>query len=121
VRHGILWWLGLIINSIDARSTPRLVWFVLRKDGVQKDEKYYPGQIYTYVEQNLAGETNVPVLVTYIGGIFSGNTSDMLQFRYTWAIDTNVTEINPGDIFGIFTTTKAEESIIELEKLNESV
>ncbi len=105
----------LTAQSIDAKASPRQVWLVLSKNGMQVDDKVLsPGQIYTYVEQNLAGEIDVPVLVTYIDAIFAGATTDMVQLRYTWAIDTNVIEIRTGDNFGIFTTTKADGSIIEL-------
>ncbi|NJD78340.1 MAG: hypothetical protein FIB08_14815, partial [Candidatus Methanoperedens sp.] len=105
----------LTAQAIDAKASPRIVWFVLSKDGIKKDEKILsPGQIYTYVEKNLAGEVDVPVLVTYIDSIFAGATSDMVLLKYTWAIDTNVMEVRTGDNFGILTTTKADESVIEL-------
>lgn len=117
---GETWALGagfeLTIEAIDARTTPRQVWFSLKKNGSRVDDKILtPGKIYTYVEQNMAGESNVPVLVTYVDSIFSGNTTDMVQFRYTWLIDTNVTQVRTGDLFGVLKVTVANSSTIVLK------
>ncbi len=109
---------SLIALAIDAKANPRQVWFELRKDGIKKDDRVLSDhRIYTYVEKYLGGETDVPVFVTYIDAIFAGATSDMVQLRYTWVIDTNVNVINPGDRFGIFNTTVADESGITLKNL----
>ncbi|MCZ7382245.1 MAG: S-layer protein domain-containing protein [Candidatus Methanoperedens sp.] len=93
----------LTAQSIDAKATPRQVWLVLSKDGVKKDDKIIAqGQVYTYVEKNIGGETDVPLFVTYVDSVFAGATSDMVQLRFTWAVDTSITEIKGGDKFGIF-------------------
>jgi len=93
----------LTAQSIDAKATPRQVWLVLSKDGVKKDDKVIAqGQVYTYVEKNIGGESDVPLFVTYIDSVFAGATSDMVQLRFTWAVDTSITEIKGGDKFGIF-------------------
>jgi hypothetical protein len=68
---GETWILGqgweLTINAIDARSTPRQVWFTLRKDEVIIDEQIAElGDVYTKIKSNLGGESNVPLFVTYI-------------------------------------------------------
>lgn len=91
---GETWYVGdgwtLTAESIDARSSPRQVWLSLSKDGVKKDDKVLiQGQIYTYVEKSFAGELDVPLFVTYVDSIFAGATSDAVQLRYTWALDTN--------------------------------
>ncbi len=110
---------SLTVQSIDAKANPRQVWFELWKDGIKKDDRVLADhRIYTYVEKYLGGETDAPVFVTYIDAIFAGATSDMVQFRYTWVIDTNVNVIDPGDMFGIFNTTVADESGITLKNLN---
>jgi S-layer protein (TIGR01567 family) len=93
----------LSANSIDAKATPRQVWLTLSKDGVKKDDKVInQGNIYTYVEKSLAGETDVPVFVTYVDSVFAGATSDMVQLRYTWLISESVTQIKSGDTYGVF-------------------
>ncbi len=96
-------------NSIDAKASPRQAWLTLSKDGVKKDDTVVQqGVVYTYVEKNIAGESDVPLFVTYIDGIFSGATSDVVQFRYTWAIDTSVTELKGGDTYGVFKVMATE-------------
>ena len=79
----------LTVEAIDARTNPRQVWFTLSKNGTKKDDKKLAqGQIYTYVERIFAGESDVPLFVTYVDSIFAGATSDMVQIKYTWALDT---------------------------------
>jgi S-layer protein (TIGR01567 family) len=90
-------------QSIDAKASPRQAWLVLSKDGVKKDDKIvYQGQVYTYTENSIGGESDVPVFVTYVDSVFAGTTSDMVQLRYTWAIGTSITEIKGGDTYGVF-------------------
>ncbi len=92
----------LTAQSVDAKAVPRLAWLVLSKDGVMKDDKVVSqGDVYTYTE-NIAGESNVPLFVTYVDSIISGATSDMVQLRYTWAISTDIIEIKPMDTYGVF-------------------
>jgi S-layer protein (TIGR01567 family) len=112
---------ALTANSIDAKSSPRQVWITLSRDGVKKDDKVLTSgtsdakPIYTYIERSLCGENDVPVLVTYVDGIFAGATSDMVQFRYTWLINPTCTRVKPGDMFGTFNTTIADALNIVLE------
>lgn len=91
----------LTAQSIDAKASPRQVWLVLSKDGKKLDDRVIAqGQVYVYIEKSFAGESDVPLFVTYVDSIFAGATSDMVQLRYTWAISTSVTEIKTGDKFG---------------------
>lgn len=88
----------LTANAIDAKATPRLAWLVLSKDGVEKDSMIISEKrIYTYVEKSLAGESDVPLFVSYVDRIFAGVTSDVVQFEYTWVISPDVTTIRAGD------------------------
>jgi S-layer protein (TIGR01567 family) len=97
----------LTANSIDAKATPLQVWLTLSKDGVKKDDKVIsagtPGAkpVYTYTE-SIAGETDVPLFVTYVDSIFVGATSDVVQFRYTWAISDSATQIDSFKTYGLF-------------------
>jgi S-layer protein (TIGR01567 family) len=96
----------LTAQSIDAKATPRQAWLVLSKDGVKKDDKVImQGQVYTYTEKSIAGESDVPLFVTYVDSIFAGATSDMVQLRYTWAVSTSVTEVKTSDTYGVFKVT----------------
>ncbi len=121
LKVGDIWDIGkgwsLTVMGIDAKV--KLVWFTLRKDGAIVDEIVMnQGQIYTYVRGSLAGEINVPMFVTYADAIFSGATTDLAQFKYTWAIDTNITQIRTGDLFGVFKVTGMNSSTIELRNTN---
>ncbi|MCZ7384199.1 MAG: putative baseplate assembly protein [Candidatus Methanoperedens sp.] len=105
----------LTANTVDAKSSPRQVWLTLSKDGVTKEDKILsPGQVFTYVEKSIAGESDVPLFVTYIDSVFAGATSDTVQLRYTWAADTIVIENNEVS----FTCPKIEEKEINGEKNN---
>ncbi len=117
ITVGDTWDIGggwtLTANSIDAKASPRQVWLTLSKDGVEKDEAVVQqGQIYTYVEPNIDGDSDVPLFVTYVDSIFSGATSDVVQFRYTWAIDTSITQLNGGDIYGVFKVVTTEPVVL---------
>ncbi len=80
---------AITAEAIDARTDPRQVWLSLSQNGTKKDDKVVSyGQIYTYVEKSFAGETDVPMFVTYVDSIFTGQYSDLVQLRYTWALDT---------------------------------
>ncbi len=106
---GETWEIGggytLTANSIDAKASPRQVWLTLSKDGVKKDDKVVTSgsgsdPIYTYSEKSLCGETDVPILVTYVDSVFAGATTDMVQFRYTWLISPTCTEVKSSDVYG---------------------
>jgi S-layer protein (TIGR01567 family) len=109
----------LTANSIDAKASPRQVWLTLSKDGVKKDDKVLsPGQVYTYVEKSIAGESDVPLFVTYVDSVFAGATSDMVQLRYTWAVDTSVIEKDDKEGEVSFTCPGIEEKEVNGEKNN---
>lgn len=90
-------------KSIDAKATPRQAWLVLSKDDVKLDDKVVAqGEAYTYSMKSLAGETDVPIFVTFVDSVFAGQTSDMVQLKFTWVISDKITEVKSGDKFGIF-------------------
>ncbi|MFZ3060051.1 MAG: S-layer protein domain-containing protein [Candidatus Methanoperedens sp.] len=112
----------LTAQSIDARATPRQVWFVLSKDGIKLDDRVIAeGQAYVYIEKSFAGEIDVPLFVTYTDSIFAGSTSDMVQLRYTWAISTSVTEIIAGDKFGKMEVITATSENLILRNKDEPI
>ncbi len=96
----------LTAQSIDAKASPRQAWLVLSKDGIKKDDRVISqGEVYTYTEKSIAGESDVPLFVTYLDRVFAGATSDRVQLRYTWAISTNITLVQTSDIYGVFKVT----------------
>ncbi len=110
----------LTAQSIDAKASPRQAWLVLSKDGNKLDDKIIEAAstaasndgttqgVYTYYAKSIAGETNVPLFVTYVDSVFAGATSDMVQLKYTWLISSTVTEVKSGDKFGIFKVDATE-------------
>lgn len=100
LRSGETWDVGggwtLELNEIDHKT--RLVWVVLSKDDIKKDDFVIAeGGVLTYSEDFLAGERDVPLFVTYMPTIFQGSTTDIAVFKYTWAISPSVKIIKPGD------------------------
>ncbi len=103
-------------NSIDAKATPRQVWLTLNKDGVKKDDKVLTvNGIYTFTEKSLAGQTDVPVFLTYVDSVFAGATSDMVQLRYTWAISESVTHVSSSDTYGVFKNANVAGKTLSLK------
>jgi S-layer protein (TIGR01567 family) len=89
---------NLTVQGIHPSATPKNARIILSKNGVQKDNRTInQSQVYTYVETTIANESNVPLFVTYADNISTGNSSDILQLRYTWAVSTDVTEVRPSD------------------------
>jgi len=102
-------------QSIDAKASPRQVWLVLSKDGVKLDDKVIgQNDTYVYVEKSFAGESDVPLFVTYIDSVFAGATSDMVQLRYTWAISKSVTELKTSDKYGALEVQTANDADVKL-------
>ncbi len=109
-------------QSIDAKASPRKAWIVISKDGVKKDDKVInDGAAYAYIEKSFAGESDVPLFATYVDSVFAGATSDMVQLRYTWAIDTSVTEIKTSDKFGNLEVQTADDDNIKLYNKDKTV
>ncbi len=113
LQVGEKWDLGggytLTAQSIDAKASPRQAWLVLNKDDIKLDDKVIEqGKVFTYSIKSLAGESDVPVFVTYVDSVFAGQTSDMVQLKYTWAISTDVKEVKSGDKFGAFEVDKED-------------
>ena len=117
LQVGETWDLGegytLSAQSIDAKATPRQAWLVLSKDGTKLDDEVIAqGEIYTY-SKDMSGENDVPIFVTYVDSVFAGQTSDMVQLKYTWAISDKVTEVKSGDNFGIFKVESEQPLALE--------
>ncbi len=126
LRVGETWDIGggwtLTANAIDAKAIPRQVWLTLSKDGIKKDDRVVAEKrIYTYVERNIAGETDVPLFVTYVDSVFVGATSYMVQLRYTWAVSTAVTQIKSSDTYGVFKDASIDSTTKTLSLKNSDI
>ncbi|NJD77353.1 MAG: hypothetical protein FIB08_09705 [Candidatus Methanoperedens sp.] len=103
----------LTAQSIDARAWPPAL-LTLNKDGIKKDEKVISdAKIYTYVEKSLGDEIGVPVFVTLVT-FPAEEPAEIMQLRYTWAIDTSVTEIKADDQYGVFKVREADVDQIRM-------
>lgn len=91
----------LTAESMDARAFPRQVMFNLSLNGISIDQKVIEqGKVYTYYNNSLAGEYNVPIFVTYLDSVFNSTGSNIVQLKYTWLISSDVKEIRSGDTYG---------------------
>ncbi|HCJ65949.1 MAG TPA: hypothetical protein DHV62_01130, partial [Elusimicrobia bacterium] len=105
----------MTVQNLDIKTTPRLGWLALsNKDKIIDNKVVKEGDVYTYIEKNLQGETDVPIFTTYIESIFSGANDSFIQLRYTWLISENVTEIKTEDKYGILKVSESNENIISL-------
>ena len=121
LKLGTSWNLGegynLTVESLDTETNPRQAWLSFNKDGKNLDQRVVnEGEVYTYIEKNVNGESDVPVFVTYVDSIFTGaeGMSTFVQLRYTWLISQNVLEIKAGDKFGVFEAKEANENYVLL-------
>ncbi len=128
LKLGVSWDLGegynLTLNALDTKTSPRQAWLILAKDGITLDEKVVnEGEVYTYTEKSLNGESSVPLFVTYVDGIFTGaeGMAAFVQLKYTWLISNNVLEIKTGDKFGVFEVKEATENSLTLYNKDTSI
>ncbi len=116
---GESWQIGdwtLTAVSIDAKATPRQALLELSYKGQKLDTKIVnQGDVYTYIEKSIAGESDVPMFVTLIDSVFAGTTSDIVQLRFTWAISRDITEVKDGDIIGVFKAQGLTDTRLHLE------
>jgi|GEM_PF-1274577 len=130
---GETWSLGsgydIIINAIDARTTPRQVWFTLRKNGSVIDEQICQApqssaiadkeKAVCYKTKTILGESDALLFMIYADSIFSGAISDMVQFKYAWLIDeSSAKEIKSGDKFEVFEVRSATSDYIRMTNEN---
>jgi len=128
LKLGTSWNMGegynLTVESIDPETSPRQALLNFTKDGKTIDSKVvFEGEVYTYVEKSVSGESNVPVFVTYVESIFKGGEgmSALVQLRYTWLISQNVIEIKAGDKFGVFEVKEANENYLLLYNKDKTI
>ena len=56
-----------------------------------------------YKTKTILGESDALLFTVYVDNIFSGATSDMVQFKYAWLIDESTAkEIKSADQYGVF-------------------
>ena len=116
---GDIWDLGegytLTASSISTKGTPGQVYLILSRNGIKlEDMVITEGEAYTYVQDDLAGESDVPVFVTYAESVFVGTDGNIVKLKYTWLISQDVTKIESGDEFGVFKVKEANANHVLL-------
>ena len=130
---GETWSLGagydLTVNDLDVNSSPRQVWFTLKKDGEVLDQAIVMARVGSSIADKekamyfktatIQDESNSLLFAVYVDNIFSGATSDMVQFKYAWLIDeSSAKEIRAADKFGVFEVRASSPDIILLTNKN---
>lgn len=116
MTNGTQWLIGKgwRLDVLNINTSSKKIKVALYKDNIKKDERLVSeGWIYTY-QQSFSGEKNVPLFLTYLEKI-NISSPPTVKFRYTWALDTNVTQISVGSKFGVFNTTVANQNEIVLK------
>ena len=101
----------LTAEAIDARTTPRQAWLILKRGDKSFDcnNVLHPNEVCTYTE-DIAGLTDVPLFVTYVDGILSSSEGDIVILKYTWLISTDIKNIKTSDKFGVFKVKTANDT-----------
>src|SRR5659263_606821 len=69
--------------------------------------------------KTIIGESDALLFTVYVDTIFSGATSDMVQFKYAWLIDeTSAKEIKNNDKYGVFEVRTSNADDIKLGNEN---
>ncbi len=97
---------NLTLRSVDIAAHPKQAWLELGNNSRKLDDKVIQeGQVYTYVAMSFAGESDVPVFVTYVENI----TVNSVRLKYSWLISDNVTIFHAADRYGIMEVMSASD------------
>jgi S-layer protein (TIGR01567 family) len=90
---------NLTLMGLDTGGDPKLAWIGFNNEtGPLNDKFVSEGGVYTYYANGIAGESAVPIFVTYVDNI----SENSIRLKYTWLISNKATEVSAGDLFGIF-------------------
>lgn len=82
--------LTLQVNEIDVDGGE--AWISLVYNDEELDNLVvHERDVYTYCEETISGESNVPMFVIYIETIFAGMNTNLVKLRYAWAISRDIT------------------------------
>jgi len=75
----------LTLREIDIEGQKAM--FSLSKDGEEISNKVVnAGELYTHIENEIMGEKEVPVFVTFVKEVFAGMNTNMVKITSTWLI-----------------------------------
>jgi S-layer protein (TIGR01567 family) len=88
---------NLTLIALDKIVSPKQAAFNLsNKSGTIDIFFFEEGDVYTYLNRNLAEESDLPFFVTFIDNI----SENSVRLKYTWLISDNVTIFHASDRFG---------------------
>ena len=89
---GEVWDLGGGYSLVAGRIDPdgNKVQLALQRDGAEIDSADESGGVYARIAMRIAGETDVPMFVTYVDAIFRGTNANMVRLCYTWLVSDDV-------------------------------
>ena len=74
-------------TPVEINGDGKNVCFSLSKDGQEISNKLVnEGELYTHIEEEIMGETEVPVFVTFVETIFSAMNTNLVKITSTWLI-----------------------------------
>jgi len=89
---------GYSLEVVEIDYNGSEAWLDLYKNGNPLDSNPFDNQSYWCVKDDIAGESNVPIFITYLDKV----TNNTIQLKYTWLISQDATVINLGEYFGVF-------------------
>jgi S-layer protein (TIGR01567 family) len=107
LRTGDVWDIGggFSITVLQVDTDGNKVWIELDKNGafladqILATGSYLQSRVWTY-DEDVAGESDIPILSLYVSGIMQGEDTDYVQIKYLSLIDNNVLQISSDDLFG---------------------
>jgi len=101
---------GYSLEVVEIDNDDGEAWLDLYKNGNPLDSNPFDNQSYWCVKDDIAGESNVPIFVTYLDKV----TNNTIQLKYTWLISQDATVINLGEYFGVFEVKSISSDAIRL-------
>jgi len=78
---------GIELTAVEIDVEGGEVWLALIQDGKELTSSVvYKGEIFTYTEEQIEGESDVPMFVAYVETMFAGMNTNMVKVRYVWSI-----------------------------------
>ncbi len=109
----------LVADQIDPEND--MVWFSLAKNGAELDNEvvaagtaYVQDRVYTYTA-DIGDEEDIPVFSCYVHSVFGVNDTNIVQVKYVFLIDDDVTEIETSQTYGAMEVRTASSNEIILD------
>jgi len=113
---------GFVLEANETDCKGEKIWLYLYKDGrlldnnvVDTNSSDMQDRVYTYTT-NIGGEEGIPLFSCYVSAVFNGTCSDLVQIKYVFLIDDEVTYLwLTGVDYGAMEVTTSSSSRVTLE------